>query len=180
MLRVVSIMLWTVLGRASRLKRMKTKLIGILILIGLILAGASYVILNYSYSAGNRVGKLVKLSKKGFLPKTWEGTLDLGSGDRLTWDFSVHDDELGEKLQKHSGKMVNLEYRELLWRLFYETKYDVTSWELTDAKENDMAMLCRFVDVLRKDKKIVEIIRPMIQQYDSSLLEKIRECQNER
>lgn len=159
---------------------MKKKIIGVLILLGLITAGISYLILNYSYSSGNRVGKLVKLSRKGFLPKTWEGTLDLGSGDRLTWDFSVHDDALGEKLQKHSGKMVNLEYRELLWKLFYETKYDVISWELNDAAENDVAMLCRFVDVLRKDKKIVEMIRPMVERYDSSLLDKIRECQNER
>lgn len=156
---------------------MKAKIIGSLVVLCLIAVGASYLILNYSYSDGNRVGKLVKLSKKGFLPKTWEGTLDLGSGDKLTWDFSVHDDALGEKLQKHSGKMVNLEYRELLWRIFYDTKYDVISWELNDKGENDRALLCRFVDVLRKNKKIVEMIRPMVQEYDYSLLDKIRECQ---
>ena len=159
---------------------MKTKIIASLILLCIIVGGASYLILNYSYSNGNRVGKLVKLSRKGFFPKTWEGTLDLGSGDRLTWDFSVHDDELAEKLQKYSGKMVNLEYRELLYKIFYLTEYDVISWELNDAGENDKALLCRFVDVLRKDKKIVEIIRPLIKQYDSSLINKIRECQNER
>ena len=119
----------------------------------------------------------MKLSRKGFLPKTWEGTLDLGSGDRLTWDFSVHDDEIGEKLKAQSGKMVNLEYRELLWKLFYNTKYDVTSWSLNDRGENDVNLLCRFVAVLRKDKAIVEKIRPMIERYDLGLLSKIRECQ---
>lgn len=156
---------------------MKKKIIGILVVLLLVTAGASYLILNYSYSKGNRVGKLVKFSEKGFFPKTWEGTLDLGSGDRLTWDFSVHDDELGEKLKKHSGQMVNLEYRELLWKLFYNTAYDVTSWSLNDRNQNDNNLLCRFVSVLRKDKAIVEQIRPMIEKYDSSLLTNIRECQ---
>lgn len=156
---------------------MKKKIIGYLILLCLVGVGVSYLILSYSYSEGNRVGKLVKLSRKGFLPKTWEGTLDLGSGDRLTWDFSVHNDELGEKLKEQSGKMVNLEYRELLWKLFYRTKYDITSWSLNDRNKNDSNLLCRFVAVLRKDKAIVEQIRPMIEKYDLGLLTNIRECQ---
>lgn len=156
---------------------MKKKIIGFLVLLCLIAVGASYLILSYSYSEGNRAGKLVKLSKKGFLPKTWEGTLDLGSGDRLTWDFSVHDDELGEKLMNQTGKMVNLEYRELLWSLFYKTKYDVTTWTLNEKSANDINLLCRFVAVLRKDKAIVEQIRPMIEKFDLGLLTKIRECQ---
>ncbi|MFT6070948.1 MAG: hypothetical protein ACJAT2_001815 [Bacteriovoracaceae bacterium] len=159
---------------------MKKKIISYLILLSLISGGVCYLVLNYSYSQGNRVGKLVKLSKKGFLPKTWEGTLDLGSGDRLTWDFSIHDDELAERLVKHSGKMVNLEYRELLFKVFYLTEYDVTAFSLNDKNENDKDLLCRFVKVLRQNKGIVEMIRPMILEHDSKLLEEIRGCQNER
>jgi hypothetical protein len=159
---------------------MKKKIISILLLLSLVSAGVCYLVLNYNYSQGNRVGKLVKLSKKGFFPKTWEGTLDLGSGDRLTWDFSVHSDELAEKLLKQSGKMVNLEYRELLFKVFYLTEYDVMSFSLNDKDENDKNMFCRFVAVLRKQKSIVELIRPMILEHDRELLEDIRECQNER
>lgn len=159
---------------------MKKKIIGWLILLSLVTTGVCYLILNYSYSQGNREGKLVKISRKGFFPKTWEGTLDLGSGDRLTWDFSIHNDELAERLQKSSGKMVNLEYRELLFKVFYATTYDVTSFKLSEKSENDKDLLCRFVAVLRKNKGIVEMIRPMIVEHDRSLLEDIRECQNER
>lgn len=159
---------------------MKKKIIGYLVLLSLITTGVCYLILSYSYSQGNRAGKLVKLSRKGFYPKTWEGTLDLGSGDRLTWDFSIHDDDLAEKLQKLSGKKVNLEYRELLFKVIYETTFDVTSFRLTEPKEQDKALLCRFVSVLRKNKGIVEMIRPMILEHDNKLLEEIRGCQNER
>ena len=159
---------------------MKKKIISILILLTLVSAGVCYLVLNYSYSEGNRSGKLVKLSRKGFFPKTWEGTLDLGSGDKLTWDFSIHDEDLAERLEKHSGKMITLKYRELLYKVFYLTEYDVTAFTLSDKDENDKDMFCRFVKVLRKKKSIVELIRPMILEHDRELLEDIRECQNER
>lgn len=157
---------------------MKKKFIGWSILI-LILGGAiSYGILQYSYSNGQRTGKLVKLSKKGFFPKTYEGTLDLGSGDKLTWDFSVHNEKLGEEIINLSGRMVTLEYRELLWKIFYDTKYDVISYRLVeDPKGDSLKMLCRFVDVLRNNKEIVEMIRPLILKYDPDLLSDIRNCQ---
>ena len=157
---------------------MKKKIFGWLILILLIICGISYGILQYSYSQGQRTGKLVKLSKKGFLPKTYEGTLDLGSGDALTWDFSVHDEKLGEQILELSGKTLTLEYRELLWKIFYDTKYDIIGFkQVSDSNENSVKLLCRFVEVLRQDKNIVEQIRPLLLKYDSELLEKIRKCQ---
>lgn len=157
---------------------MKKKIIGTLVLLVLLSAAVPFLVLSYSYSEGNRVGKLVKLSRKGFFPKTWEGTLDLGSGDRLTWDFSVHDAELAEKLQEETGRVVNLGYRKLLWRVFYKTEYDIISWSLSNKVANDENLFCRFVAVLRKSKIIVGQIRPLIEKYDPQLLNNIRDCQN--
>lgn len=155
---------------------MKKKMTISLIVISLLTIGVGYFIANYSYSSGHRAGKLVKLSKKGFFPKTYEGTLDLGSGDQLTWNFSVHNDELGHELSKHSGKMVRLEYRELLWRIFDRTKYDIVDWEIIRPEE-EMTLLCRLVNVMRKDKNIVNLTRPLIEKYDQDLMVDIRECQ---
>ncbi|MBT7609625.1 MAG: hypothetical protein HN576_07705 [Bacteriovoracaceae bacterium] len=157
---------------------MKKKIFAWTILIILIICGVAGATLQYSYSTGQRSGKLVKLSKKGFLPKTYEGTLDLGSGDSLTWQFSVHDEKLGEKLTNLSGQNVTLEYRELLWKIFYDTKYDITGYKIIEDSGQSNKSLCRLVQVLRQDKSIVEQIRPMIQQFDPSLLSSIRKCQN--
>lgn len=155
---------------------MKKNIILSLVVLGLLTTGLGYLFLTYTYSSGHRVGKLVKLSKKGFVPKTWEGTMDLGSGDQLTWQFSVHKDDIGDELSKHSGKMVRLEYRELLWKVFYETKYDVIAWKIIRPEE-EMTLLCRLVNIMRKNSAIVEMTRPLIEEFDQDLMINIRECQ---
>lgn len=155
---------------------MKRKIIGAFIVIFIILGAISYGIVQYSFSHGVRSGKLVKLSQKGVFYKTYEGTLDLGSGDELTWQFSIHDDDLGDQLVKQTGKFVRLEYRELLFKLFFGTKYDVESWSL-EGESNDLEYLCRLVNIMRSNASIVNYLRPMIQKEDSELLKKIRSCQ---
>jgi len=155
---------------------MKKNIILTVVVLGLLTTGLGYLFLTYTYSSGHRVGKLVKLSKKGFVPKTWEGTMDLGSGDQLTWQFSVHKDEIGHELSKHSGKMVRLEFRELLWKVFYETKYDVIAWKVIRPEE-EMTLLCRLVNIMRKNSNIVSLTRPLIEEFDQDLMINIRECQ---
>ncbi len=158
---------------------MKRKLFGAFLMLTLLLGAISYGVLQYTFSRGMRSGKLVKVSKKGVIFKTYEGTLDLGSGDMLTWQFSVHDDKLGEQLVAQTGKMVSLEYRELLFKLFYETKYDVEGWKL-EGKSVDLDYLCRLVTFIRKNSSVVSFLRPMIEREDRELLERIRECQKPR
>jgi len=154
---------------------MKKKIILILTLILIILAGSTYGLLNYSYSNGVRSGRLVKLSKKGALVKTYEGTLDEGSGDQLTWNFSIHDTALGEELVKKTGQKVNLEYRELLYKVFYTTKYDVTSWTLLKSPGSEN--FCRLVNIMRKSRFVVDKVKALMNQFDSSLLREARNCQ---
>ena len=47
-------------------------LVGILALTGLLLALWVWIMLSWSYSSGERAGWVQKLSKKGWLCKTWE------------------------------------------------------------------------------------------------------------
>ena len=90
--------------------------------IGVLLAGAGYMFwANYTYSSGTRTGYLIKISKKGYLFKTYEGQLNLGGFQNSdqgsivgnTWDFSLKKDELFQNMQDLEGKQVQLFYKEI-------------------------------------------------------------------
>ena len=156
---------------------MKKKISLSLFVLVILAALISWAVLSYNYSNGVRAGRLVKLSKKGMLIKTYEGTLDLGSGDLLTWDFSVHDNKVGDALVKHSGKEVRLHYDELLWKVFYGTKYNVTKFGVKE-DGGGLDLLCRMVNVLRLNKEVVDKSRSLIMESDPELLNFVRKCQN--
>ena len=152
-------------------KRILLFLIGVFVLFLFVV----FLTLNFGYSSGVRTGKLVKISKKGFVLKTYEGTLDLGSGDQLTWPFSVHDDDVGDKLINQTGREVSLKYKEHLFKLFYHTKYNVYDF-ISIERENQLKMLCRLVSVIKEDVDMVEALRPLIIKYDNDLLLDIKQC----
>ncbi len=89
----------------------------------------------YTYSDGNRAGRLIKFSHKGYVFKTYEGELNLGginstNGGILInnmWQFSVADKSVADSLSTLEGKDVTLHYKEkikaLPWR--GESKYIV-------------------------------------------------------
>ncbi len=157
---------------------MKKKLILAFTILLILTTATGYGILQYPQSHGIRTGKLVKLSRKGLFLKTYEGTLDLGSGDQLTWNFSVHNNELGRKLLEISGQEVKLHYKEHLMKLFYQTPYNVNSFEkISQAPGPYLEYFCQLVSILRMDKNVVEKTREMIEKMAPDLLEKIRECQ---
>jgi hypothetical protein len=88
------------------------------ILLLLIIGGAwaySYLSLHWSYSEGERVGVLQKLSRKGWVCKTWEGELALyvvsGVAPQI-WTFTVRDDQVAQQLNVALGKRVRLHYEE--------------------------------------------------------------------
>lgn len=155
---------------------MKVKIGLFLILSLIILAGISYGLVTIPYSKGVRSGTLVKLSKKGILYSTYEGTLDLGSGDQLTWNFSIHDKKVGEQLVSLSGKKVKLSYDELFFKLFYETKYNVKDFSVVSLTQDDSS-ICELVNVLRKFPKIVEVIGKELEISHPDILKKVRACQ---
>lgn len=70
---------------------------------------------SWSYSTGERAGWVQKLSRKGWVCKTWEGELALVSvpGSAVEkFFFTVRDDEVAQQIMKAMGKRVSLHYEE--------------------------------------------------------------------
>lgn len=86
-----------------------------------------------SYSDGYRSGQLVKISRRGVLFKTHEGTLNLSPNGIMTaWEFSVKNDEISHKLETLEGSSVRVHYIQRYRTFFWqgETEYIVDGVEL--------------------------------------------------
>jgi len=96
------------------------------------------VAFNYSYSDGNRAGYVQKLSKKGWVCKTYEGELAMTTVPGVApvlWDFTIWDDKAAKDLERVMGKRVVLhykEYRYLPTACFGETPYFVDRVEIQE------------------------------------------------
>ena len=74
-----------------------------------------------SFSDGYRSGQLVKISRRGMLFKTHEGTLNLSPNGMMTaWEFSVKNGKVSSDLQGLEGKQI---------RVHYEQRYQVFFWQ---------------------------------------------------
>ena len=89
------------------------------------------VTLTYTYSEGTRTGYVQKLSRKGWLCKTWEGELAMttvpGTAPQI-FNFSVRADSVAQEIQKIAGTQVTLFYKEhrgVPTNCFGETTYFV-------------------------------------------------------
>ena len=93
--------------------------------VGALFALYTTVVLNWSYSTGDRAGTLLKIAEKGWVCKTWAGELVMpllttggdGSADQndigaRTWYFTVTDEAVVKKVQRAVGKRVVLTYDE--------------------------------------------------------------------
>jgi hypothetical protein len=98
----------------------------------------TWLVLNWSYSTGERAGYVQKLSKKGFVAKTWEGELAMVSLPGTLpeiFAFTVKVDGIAEKINGSLGKRVKLTYEQHIGvptRLFGETEYYVTKVEVVE------------------------------------------------
>lgn len=112
------------------------------LLVALLVGGlVGWFLYSANYSEGSRSGRLIKISKKGVLFKTWEGQLDVGgiSGGGPTgeitslWEFTVPGDaaEVLEKLDRNAGRKVKIYYEEKYFQFFWrgDTKYFATRVE---------------------------------------------------
>lgn len=108
------------------------------IILVLLVTGYFLVVLNWNYSTGERAGWVQKLSKKGWLCKTWEGELSLVSMPGAAQEkflFTIHDDAVAEQVNRVMGKRVALHYEEkvgLPTSCFGETRHFVTSVRVQD------------------------------------------------
>ena len=105
-----------------------------LLIVVVVGGGVGWYLLTGNYSEGDRSGNLIKLSRKGYVFKTWEGQLDLGGigttaqGDMSSrWEFSVYDSDQDvlDALNSASGRKIKLYYREKFYQFFWlgDTKY---------------------------------------------------------
>jgi len=101
-----------------------------------ILLGTGWFLLAADYSEGYRVGKIIKLSRKGYVFKTWEGTLDfgylqndpnVGVATRI-WEFSVPGDEA---VRRQIDDAIAGDFKAKVW---YREKYLQIPW-LGDTKQ---------------------------------------------
>src|SRR3569832_846139 len=109
-----------------------------LILIALVVAAGAggtlwtLATLSFSYSSGDRVGYVQKLSKKGWLCRTWEGEMALSNVPGQMPDkflFTIRDDAVAQQVQRVEGERVSLMYEQhrfVPFSCFGETEYFVT------------------------------------------------------
>jgi hypothetical protein len=104
----------------------------------LLLAGWTAMTLSYAYSRGERAGYAQKLSKRGWLCKTWEGELamvNLPGAMPEIFRFSVRSDSIARVIERNLGKRVSLSYsqhRGVPTSCFGETQYFITNVRLVD------------------------------------------------
>ena len=100
----------------------------ILLIVLFTLAGFLYYRYYFVFGEGVKSGQLNYLVKKGYVFKTYEGKLiqqgfrsqSLGSVESYTFEFSVLDPNVAQKLMENSGKEFDLHYKEYVgtfpWR----------------------------------------------------------------
>jgi hypothetical protein len=104
----------------------------ILILVPVVIAALwVWIALGYTYASGERAGYIQKISKKGWLCKTWEGELAManlpGTMPQI-FTFTVRNDSIAHVIEQNAGKQVSLSYQQhrgVPTSCFGETEYFV-------------------------------------------------------
>ena len=90
------------------------------------------VALSFDFSTGERVGWVQKLSRRGWLCKTWEGELQMSNipgSAPILFQFTVPDDSIARVIESAAGRKVALYYEQHVGvptNCFGETEYFVS------------------------------------------------------
>jgi hypothetical protein len=88
-----------------------------------------WITLHWSYADGERAGYVQKLSRKGWLCKTWEGEIAMVTMPGAIpdkFEFTVRDEAVAQKINGLAGKRVVLSYKQHKFvplACFGETEY---------------------------------------------------------
>jgi hypothetical protein len=113
-------------------------LVGIVVIALLGLVGFTYVTLHWSYSEGERAGYVQKLSRRGFICKTWEGEMAMVTMPGTVaekFQFTVPNEAVAAQLNAAVGKRMALHYQQHKWipsSCFGDTEYFVTEARVTE------------------------------------------------
>jgi len=99
-----------------------------------VIAASAYLLFayNFTYSKGESVGFVQKLSYKGWICKTWEGeqmrALAVMPAIPEKFAFTVRDTAVADEINRHIGQKVVVEYEQHkgLPSCFGETEYFIT------------------------------------------------------
>lgn len=115
-----------------RRHRLKLILAGLVVIPALLFAAYTALTLTLSFSRGDRVGYLQKLSKKGWVCPTWEGELAMATMPGVVpeiFSFSIRDDKVAARVNALQGQRVALQYAQkkgVPSKCFGESEYFVT------------------------------------------------------
>jgi hypothetical protein len=104
-------------------------LVATLLILVLLAIAWVWLTLHWSYSEGERAGYVQKLSKKGWLCKTWEGEIAMVTMPGAIpekFQFTVRDEAMADAINRLSGKRVVLVYQQHKFipsTCFGETEY---------------------------------------------------------
>ena len=104
-------------------------IIGILLVPVAIFILYIWLALTWSFSKGERVGYIQKLSKSGWVCKTWEGEMAMVTMPGAIPDkflFTIRDEEIAKRVNQFAGKRVALVYEQhkgLPTSCFGDTEY---------------------------------------------------------
>jgi hypothetical protein len=110
----------------------KTTVAAIVVLPFVLFTLWSVLALTFTYSSGERAGYLQKISRRGWICKTWEGELQLSAIPGSVPEkfiFTVRSDSVAAALNKHNGERVVLDYKQhkgVPGSCFGDTEYFVT------------------------------------------------------
>jgi len=123
------------------------RIFSVFALIIALLGGYTWLVLNWSYSSGERAGYVQKFSNKGWFCKTWEGELAMVTmPGTLTekFEFSVRDAEVARKLNESMGQRVSLHYDQHIGvptDCFGETQYYVSAVRVVEVTEMERRLM---------------------------------------
>jgi lysophospholipid acyltransferase (LPLAT)-like uncharacterized protein len=113
-------------------------LVGIVVIALLGLAAFTYLTLHWSYAEGERAGYVQKLSRRGFICKTWEGEMAMVTMPGTVAEkflFTVPNEAVAAKVNAAVGKRMALHYQQHKWlpsSCFGDTEYFVTAVRVTE------------------------------------------------
>lgn len=117
-----------------------------LMLVILLIIGWMCFIIFANFSEGARTGYVTKISRKGYVFKTYEGELNTGfftnpgttgkSPDNV-WYFSVPEKSIADQIQSASetGQKVTLHYRQKYKKLFFRGDTDYLVYQVDKINE---------------------------------------------
>ena len=112
--------------------------IGLVLGVAALFTAYTWAVLTWSYSSGERAGYVQKLSKKGWLCKTWEGEMALISMPGTVaekFHFTVRDDGVAERINATIGRRVRLNYEQHIGvptSCFGDTQYFISGVAAVD------------------------------------------------